>query len=268
MDEPQKAEWVKFGQRVKRLRKRQGLSLAALAAAAGWSATYLGKIENAKRSPNPDVVEDLDRVLRTNGALLRDWGDVLRAGTTPEWYEQSRAYEKRANELRFFHPLVVPGFFQTRDYARVIITQSVPAASEEHVLNVIRTRQSWRTDLKTGDGLLLNVILTELALTQPIASEIMGEQLDRLIHEAQESPVTIQVLPLGVPDLAWLSGAFRLIYIEDEQALLCTEHARGEYLTADPSSVRSLEARFSKLQAWALPPDASVEKLKEMRQAL
>ena len=266
MDEPQKPEWVKFGQRVNRLRKQQGLSLARLATATGWSATYLGKIENAKRSPNADVVEDLDRALRTNGALLRDWGDILRARTTPEWYEQSRDYEKRAREIRFFHQLVVPGFFQTPEYSRALVSHTVPGASEERIQNILRTRKSWRDGLRTDEGLTLNVILTEAALRQAIPPDIMRAQIDRLLHETEAPTITVQVLPVEISDLTWLVGPFRLIYIEGEHPLLCTEHPVGEYLTADGYKARQMEAVFSKLQAWALDPDTSVRKLKEMRQ--
>ncbi|OLT26508.1 hypothetical protein BJF83_21100 [Nocardiopsis sp. CNR-923] len=268
MDEPRKSEWVRFGQRVKRLRKQQGLSLNEVAKGTGWSASYLGKIENATRTPNGDVVTALDRALRTNGALLRDWGDVLKAKAEPKWYRQSRDYDKRASEIRIFHPLVVPGFFQTSDYARLLISQAVPGVSEERIQNVVDTRASWRADLNTDAGLILNVVLTELALTQPISPEIMRAQLDRLTRESEEVNVTVQVLQTGVPDLAWLRGAFRLIYGEDGQPVLCVEQAVGESLTDDAREIRDLEAVFSKLQAWALPPDASVRKLKEMRQAL
>ncbi|WP_017600566.1 helix-turn-helix domain-containing protein [Nocardiopsis lucentensis] len=268
MDEPQKPEWVRFGQRVKRLRKQQGLSLNALAKGTGWSASYLGKIEKATRAPNGDVVTTLDSALRTNGALLREWGDVLKARTEPEWYRQSRDYDKRAREIRFFHPVVVPGFFQTSEYARVLTSQAVPGAPEERIQNVIDTRASWRADLKTDAGLLLNIIMAETALSLPIPPEIMGEQIDRLIQESQEAAITFQILPAGVPDLAWIIGPFRLIYIGDEQAVLCVEHPVGELLFDDVREIRDLEAVFSRLQAWALPPDASARKLKEMRQAL
>nr|WP_255459394.1 DUF5753 domain-containing protein [Nocardiopsis sp. FR26] len=185
-----------------------------------------------------------------------------------DWYEQSRGYEKRAHEIRFFHPLVVPGFFQTADYARVIVTHTVPTASEKRIQKVIRTRASWRADLDTDEGLMLNVIVTELALTRPVTSEVMREQLDRLIQEAEKPTITLQVLPSGISDLAWLSGAFRLVYIEGEQPLLCAEHAVGEYLTDEEQETRKLETVFSNLQAWALPPDVSARKLEEMRQAL
>ncbi|MCY9786221.1 helix-turn-helix transcriptional regulator [Nocardiopsis sp. EMB25] len=268
MDEPQKPEWVRFGQRVKRLRRRQGLSLNELARRTDWSASYLGKIENATRAPNGDVVTALDRALRTNGALLREWGDVLKARTEPEWYRQSRDYEKRAREIRFFHPLVVPGFFQTSEYARLLISQSVPGASEDHIQNVIRTRASWRADLRTDAGLALNVILAETALSLPMPAEVMGEQIERLVQESERANITVQILPAGVPDLAWINGPFRLIYIGDEQAVLCVEHPVGELLFADTREIRNLEAVFGRLQAWALPPDSSARKLKEMRQAL
>ncbi|WP_262391441.1 Scr1 family TA system antitoxin-like transcriptional regulator [Nocardiopsis sp. CNR-923] len=74
--------------------------------------------------------------------------DAGRAETDPGWYEQSDEHEKKATEIRFFHPFVVPGFFQVESRTRVIATHSVPAGGRDSVLRAVQTRKAWRERLR------------------------------------------------------------------------------------------------------------------------
>nr|WP_255495156.1 helix-turn-helix transcriptional regulator [Nocardiopsis sp. FR4] len=261
--------WVEFGKHLRRLRKQQRLSLDQVAALTTYSATYHGKLERAVRPPNHAIVEALDREFSTNGALLRMWRDVERAESGSGWYEQSEEYEKEADEIRFFHPFVIPGFFQTEEYSRVLISHTVPMANEARIQRTIAARKSWRERLRTEDTLMLNVVIPELVLTQRVGgSHVMREQLECLEQEAAAEGITIQVLPLGLSDFTWTVGAFRLIYINDRSPLVCSEHTTGEHITDEAPQVRRLEVAYNKLQTWALPPDASLEKMTGLKEAL
>jgi transcriptional regulator with XRE-family HTH domain len=261
--------WVEFGKHLRRLRKQQRLSLDQLATLTTYSATYHGKIERAVRLPNHGIVEALDREFSTNGALLRMWRDVTRSESGSGWYEQSEEYEKEADEIRFFHPFVIPGFFQTEDYSRVLISHTVPMANEARIQRTIAARKSWRERLSTGDSLMLSVVIPELVLTQSVGgSGVMQEQLERLVGEATAEGITIQVLPLGLSDFTWTVGAFRLIYINDRSPLVCAEHTTGEHITDEANHVRELEVSYNKLLTWALPPDVSLAKMIEIKEAL
>ncbi|MFI6576669.1 helix-turn-helix domain-containing protein [Nocardiopsis sp. NPDC050513] len=269
MVDRQRPGWVEFGKHVRRLRTQANLSLDRLARLTTYSATYLSKIERAVRVPNAGIVEALDRELGTHGALLRMWRDAERAETDPGWYEQSDEYEKKATEIRFFHPFVVPGFFQVESYTRVIATHSVPVGSRDSVRRAVETRRAWRERLRTDGDLVLSVVVPEFVLTQPVGGpEVMRDQLERLIQEAQGEFVSVQVLPMGISDFAWTVGAFRLIYFEDRSPIICSDHSVGEHITDEVTHVRYLESVYNKLQAWALSPDASLQKIKDRKDAL
>ena len=264
-----KPAWVNFGAHVKGLRTTQGWPLEDLAQLTHFSATYHSKIENAKRVPNEDIVTAMDSVFGTNGALLRLWRDVKRSEGGTGWYEQSEEYEKEAEEIRFFHPFVIPGFFQTEEYARVLISHTVPMADEARIQKTIEARKAWRERLRTHDSLMLSVVIPELVLSQNVGgSNVMQDQLGRLQKEAVAEGVTIQLLPLGLSDFTWTVGAFRLIYINDRSPLVCSEHTTGEHITDEAPQVRRLEVAYNKLLTWALPPDASLEKMTEIKEAL
>lgn len=264
-----KPAWVNFGAHVKSLRTTQGWSLEDLAQLTHFSATYHSKIENAKRVPNEDIVTAMDSVFGTNGALLRLWRDVKRSESGTGWYEQSEEYEKEAEEIRFFHPFVIPGFFQSEEYACVLISHTVPMADEARIQKTIGARKAWRERLRTDDSLMLSVVIPELVLTQNVGGpNVMRDQFGRLQKEATAEGVTIQILPLGLSDFTWTVGAFRLIYINDRSPLVCSEHTTGEHITDEAPQVRRLEVAYNKLLTWALPPDASIEKMTEIKEAL
>ena len=269
MADQKQPAWVSFGDHVKSLRRQEGWSLQHLAKLTNYSATYHSKVERAVRSPKQGIVEAMDSAFGTNGALLRMWRDVERSESGAGWYEQSGEYEKEATEIRFFHPFVIPGFFQTESYARVIVTHSVPTATKEHIQKTVTARKAWRERLQTEDELMLNVVVPEFVLTQNVGGPgVMQEQLDRLIKEAQGDSITVQVLPTGLSDFTWVVGAFRLIYINDRSPLVCAEHSAGEFITDEAHYVRRLEVAYNKLQTWALSPDDSMNKMKEIKEAL
>ncbi|WP_083924356.1 helix-turn-helix domain-containing protein [Nocardiopsis lucentensis] len=269
MADQKQPAWVSFGDHVRSLRRQEGWSLQHLAKLTNYSATYHSKVERAVRSPKQGIVEAMDSAFGTNGALLRMWRDVERSESGSGWYEQSGEYEKEAEEIRFFHPFVVPGFFQTEEYARVLISHTVPMADEARIQKTIAARKAWRERLRTDDSLMLSAVIPELVLTQRVGgSDVMREQLERLTKEATAEGVTIQLLPLGLNDFTWTAGAFRLIYIGDRSPLVCSEHTTGEHITDEAPQVRRLEVAYNKLLSWALPPDASLAKMTEIKEAL
>jgi transcriptional regulator with XRE-family HTH domain len=56
--------------KLKRLRKRSGLSQEELAAAAGISRTYLARLETAKHDPTLSVIERLAKALKVKTTEL------------------------------------------------------------------------------------------------------------------------------------------------------------------------------------------------------
>ncbi|MEV2274750.1 helix-turn-helix transcriptional regulator [Nocardiopsis sp. NPDC049922] len=269
MADQKQPAWVSFGNHVKSLRRQEGWSLQRLAKLTNYSATYHSKVERAVRPPKQGIVEAMDSAFGTNGALLRMWRDVERSESGSGWYEQSGEYEKEAEEIRFFHPFVVPGFFQTEGYARALISDTIPATDEAGMKKIVSARQSWRKRLRTGNGLMLNVIIPEFTLTQPVGGpEVMAEQFDVLSKESQAEGIAVQILPLGLKDFTWTVGAFRLIYINDRSPLLCCEHATGEDITDEAHYVRRLEIAYNKLQMWALSPADSLQKLNKLKESL
>ncbi|WP_028648662.1 Scr1 family TA system antitoxin-like transcriptional regulator [Nocardiopsis sp. CNT312] len=264
-----KPAWVEFGKHVRRLRTQGNLSLDRLSRMTSYSATYHSKIERAVRVPNAGIVEALDREFGTNGALIRMWRDVERSENGKVWYYDPDDYVREGTEMRYFHPFVLPGFLQVEEYARVIASHASTTLDREHVQRVVSGRTQWRERLRENTDLVVSVVIPEFVLTRLVGgAEVMRGQLERLAAEAREEAVTVQVLPSGIRDFAWTAGAFWLVYFSDQSPLVVSEHSSGEHVTDEESVVRRLEATYSRLQVWALSPDASLQRIEEVREEL
>ncbi len=258
--------WAQFGKYLREARREADLSLDGLGARVPYSASLISKIERGVRSPNQDIVQALDSALGTNGELLQAWKDADRARNEPFWFEQAAEYEKQATRICFFHPFVLPGFFQEPEYARILVSHADPSADTRAVEGVADARQGWRETLR---GAHLEVVIPEQVLRADVGgSEVMRPQLDRLVREAADASATIQVLPVGVPDFSWTVGAFRLMYRQYKPFMLCTEHAGGETLSRDKSLIQQLERAFGRLQVWSQSPVDSVEMMVRIRESL
>lgn len=68
--DPASSQRARLGAEIRRLREAKNLSLAALAKLVGSSASHLSDVEHGKKLPSIVLVEHLDEVFGTDGALL------------------------------------------------------------------------------------------------------------------------------------------------------------------------------------------------------
>ncbi|MDA2811524.1 helix-turn-helix transcriptional regulator [Nocardiopsis sp. RSe5-2] len=258
--------WAQFGKYLREARREADLSLDGLGARIPYSASLVSKIERGVRAPNQDIVQALDSVLGTNGELLQAWKDADRARNEPFWFEQAAEYEKQATRICFFHPFVLPGFFQEPEYARLLVAHVDPSDDTRVADGVADARQGWREKLR---GARLEVVIPEQVLRAGVGGpEVMRPQMERLVREAADPSATIQVLPADVPDFSWTVGAFRLMYRQYTPFMLCTEHAGGEALSRDKTLIRQLERAFGRLQVWSRSPTDSVDMMVRIKESL
>lgn len=256
MPEAQLSKWIEFGMLLKHHRRQQGLTLDQLREASGFSVATLSKVENAQRAPTRQVVVALDQALRKNGDLLRLWEKARQAHSDPEWYRQVVTSEEHASEIRMWHPLLIPGFMQTREYARVIFRDGGPADSDEEVAELAELRVTRLDALKHGRNPRMLAIIAERTIRDVVGSpQIMRKQLQHLLSLSEQ--VETLVLPGETPFHGGSSGPFRILDFPDRHTQVYAEHAAGGELVADPDEVKRLVTVFGDLLKWALPPRAS-----------
>ncbi|MFJ3417519.1 helix-turn-helix domain-containing protein [Streptomyces sp. NPDC086082] len=114
----------------------------------------------------------------------------------PEWFSLYVSLEGAAGLIRSYEPHFVPGLLQTEEYARAVleagtIGQTGPETIERHV----SLRMARQGLLERDSPPHLWVIMDETVLRRPVSirSEVMREQLDKLLEFAERDRVTLQV---------------------------------------------------------------------------
>ncbi|WP_084392217.1 helix-turn-helix domain-containing protein [Nocardiopsis listeri] len=257
---------VRFGSELQRLRKTADLSQRELAKATLISHQMLGAVERAERVPRKGFAAKADEVLSARGGLLRLWpGDQ---DGYPQGFKEYVELEQDAESIQDFQTQVVPGFFQTPDYARAVIGASWPPIAEQELERLLDTRVSRQTMLEREQPTLVWSVLDESVLRRPMGDrEIMGGQLDRLVELASKSYVRLQVLPFAKGAHAALDGAFTVLELGDGERWAYSETPGAGRVTAGTAEVEQYVLRFGVLRSLALSPDESVDFISRYKEA-
>lgn len=274
-----RAQWL--GEQLRMLRDAAAMNLKEVGGYLQRDASTVSRFETGLYPPRMEDVEALLNLYRVTDAKRRDtlerlardvwqkgwWdgyaGDVLKSMVDYAWLES------RAEEIRAFHPVVVPGLLQTRGYAEAVMRAAEPEQSDsqiERLLELRMLRQHVVTTAKTR----VSVILDEAVLRRPVGgAAVMAEQLDHLAETAQRSNIGLRVLPIEAGAHAAPDGAFFIFVMPDPfPALVCIETPTGGVYVEHDGVDRFVSA-YHRLEQIALGPDESVALVsavsKEMR---
>src|ERR1700749_2802708 len=119
---------VFLGAELRRARTAAGLSQDQIAQRLGFDRTTITKTESGQRTPSPELADALDVLFPHLGGLFARLAAHARHadGPVPAWFLEWVEAERVATSLRVWHPLIVPGLFQTADYARALFMAGWP----------------------------------------------------------------------------------------------------------------------------------------------
>jgi hypothetical protein len=104
--------------------------------------------------------------------------------------------EDAAAQLAWYTSELVPGLLQTKDYARALIREGLPDASDQEIerrAEMRIARQSLLTRITAAP--IVKVAFNEAVLRRPVGGrEVMAAQLERLIEVAKYPNVSIRVV--------------------------------------------------------------------------
>ena len=124
------------GARLRRARVAAGFaSQEALAARLGYDRSVIARAETGERPPTPEVADALDAELFPGGSagFVGRLAKLARRADepVPAWFEDWLEAERKAVTLRYWQPIIIPGLFQTAEYARALLLagQTMPRRS-------------------------------------------------------------------------------------------------------------------------------------------
>lgn len=257
----------RFGAELRKHRERAGVSQSALARDIPLAQSMLSAIELGKKSTKSDIVERIDELLSTGGALQRTWKNLTHRGGHADWFKGVVDQEKKASVIREYALSLVPGLLQTVQYAHTVIRGGRPLDLESEIEGLVSARIERQDLLNSQRPPQLWVVLDESVIVRPVGGhETMREQLERLLEVSADERVTIQIVPFTTERRAGLSGPFTLITTPGEPELLYMETTlRGEAVD-EPETVSHYARIFGSLQAVALPPQESRRRMFEVRE--
>ncbi|MFE1455604.1 Scr1 family TA system antitoxin-like transcriptional regulator [Streptomyces sp. NPDC058735] len=254
-----------FGTRVRRLRTAAGLTQAELGARVHVVSTRITQIERASGAkPTLELARALDAALGAEDLLVELWPYVYREAF-PDWSRKFMEYSERAVAVREYAAHVVPGLLQTEDYARAVLSVGRTLGSKEQLEERVALRMGRQERLNGPERPELWVVLDEAVLRRMVGGHaVMRQQLARLLGDAAETHITVQVMPFDQGEHDVMGGSLTLLTMPDGSEIAYTEGAHHGQLIEDPDGVRDLALTYDRLRAAALPPLMSLDMIRSV----
>uniref|UniRef100_UPI003EBFDE67 DUF5753 domain-containing protein n=1 Tax=Streptomyces sp. bgisy034 TaxID=3413774 RepID=UPI003EBFDE67 len=221
------------------------------------SPTLISHFEAGRRLPKPDDAQRIDQALRTDGFFVR-WLEDLESKYV-DHFAAVAELEQQATLIQQFALSLVPGVFQTDDYARAVFRayRSNHTAEELDEAVVIRTRRA-----RILDGPLQPVIWTlldECVLRRRVGGpQVMAEQLHKIADLAEAGRLRLHVLPYGVGAHALQQSYLTLMSFEDSAPVAYVEAFLTGHLMDDPALVTASQTAYALALSDALSQQQSL----------
>ncbi|WP_326796508.1 helix-turn-helix domain-containing protein [Streptomyces sp. NBC_01808] len=253
-----------FGRQQKILRERVGITQPQLAGRIGYSEFMVGAVEQGRRIPRPEYVDQTD-VAVDAGGLLKVMKEELARVRYPTFFEDFAALEKAAVELHAYDPQVVWGLLQTEEYARAVLQARRPPVHEDIIQQRVAARLDRQAIFDRQPVPILSFVLEETVLRRPIGGKgVLRGQLEHLLLTGQRPNVEIQVMPTDREDHACLDGALTLLETEDQGRIAYVEVQGTSQLIMERERVREIEGRYGIIRAQALAPRESLDLIEKV----
>jgi hypothetical protein len=250
-----------LGTRLREIRQNANLTGRALAGRCGWHFTKVSKLEHGTQNPSEDdlrawcsacdagdQIPDLIAMVRTIESMYVEWRRALSSGMKHGQKARIPLYE-RTKLFRVYEPGLVPGLFQTAEYASAIIAHviefdQIPNDLEE----AVAARMERQRVLYTGDRRFL-VVLEEQALRTRVGdATVMAGQLDRLLAVMSLHRISLGIIPSMGRRHTWASVGFWIF----DQHVVHIDTPSAELTITQRSEIAVFEKKFARHQRSAV----------------
>jgi transcriptional regulator with XRE-family HTH domain len=250
-----------LGTRLREIRQNANLTGRALAGRCGWHFTKVSKLEHGTQNPSEDdlrawcsacdagdQIPDLIATVRTIESMYVEWRRALSSGMKHGQKARIPLYE-RTKLFRVYEPGLVPGLFQTAEYASAIIAHviefdQIPNDLEE----AVAARMERQRVLYTGDRRFL-VVLEEQALRTRVGdATVMAGQLDRLLAVMSLHRISLGIIPSMGRRHTWASVGFWIF----DQHVVHIDTPSAELTITQRSEIAVFEKKFARHQRSAV----------------
>jgi transcriptional regulator with XRE-family HTH domain len=245
-----------------RLREAAGWSLTELAEKTTYDRSYLLKLEKGEKLGSLTVMAALDRAYNTGRHLQNLW-ELAKKEVVLNRYRRFMELETQATVRQSFSVSTIPGLLQTKAYATEILgleRATSPEAREEQITHRMERQSMIYGPQRQHFRALLSESVIRTPMRDPAA---WGEQLQRLVDDAQQPNISLQVVPFraGLHDL--LGGSLTLLWLPGGKSVAYLESAKSGDLIDETQEVEELKLSYDLLRDAALTPAASLDLIRQ-----
>ena len=243
---------------------------AELARRCNYTASVVSNILSFQRKPTVANGTAFDGAFGLTDMFAAKARAIREDEAYPEPFVDFKVREREADELCAFEHSLVPGLFQTEDYARAVLSTlagRTPAETDRLVAGRL-ARQSILARAERRPPHVWAVI-DEGALRRPVASApVMHGQCMRLIEVGDLPNVSVTVVPYSAGGHTGLLGAFTIAHQQGRPSIVNVEDIVDGRVAEDQALVAEVSLRFRSLQAEAMPTTASRDMIARMAEEL
>ncbi|MGH3609445.1 MAG: helix-turn-helix domain-containing protein [Pseudonocardiaceae bacterium] len=278
-----------LGRYLRDLRNKSRLTVRAAAAQLEWSEAKIWRIETGQTSLRSLDVEAMCKVYgapqEITEALMglaketkaRGWwhsyGNVI-----PEGFDVYIGLEEAASHFSWYESELVPGLFQTEDYARAVIRADNPGVDDAEIERRVHVRLARQTLLtRLTNPPMFDVVLNEAILHRPVGGEEAAcGQLKRLVEVSELPTVSLRVVPFGVGlHHGIMSGPFVMLRFplngngqDTEPPTVYVDGFTGDLYLDRPHEVERYNTAFTNIWESSLDERASQELITQVAREL
>jgi transcriptional regulator with XRE-family HTH domain len=251
-----------LGSRLREIRLDANLTGRVLSSRCGWHFTKVSKLEHGTQNPSEDDIRawchaceaedqlpDLIATVRTIESMYIEWRRVLRSGMKHGQAAIIPLYE-RTKLFRIYEPGLVPGLFQTAEYASAIIAHVIDFDQLPNDLEeAVAARMERQRVIDRGDRRFL-VVLEEQALRTRVgdAAGVMAGQLDRLLAVMSRQRISLGIIPSMGKRHTWASVGFWIF----DRHTVHIDTPSAELTITQRSEISVFEKKFDRHQRSAV----------------
>ncbi|MEV0278913.1 helix-turn-helix transcriptional regulator [Streptomyces sp. NPDC050610] len=275
----------RLGAELRRQRETAGLTSRQAAAAVGWHQSKVSRIETGRSGVKPadvmrllDAYEVVDAEQRALLAALCGPGPADRQGAGSGWwyaygdllpdgYRDFISLESAASQARTLETTVVPGLFQTPEYARAVTRAALGDPPNEQVEELVAVRMTRQSVLRGAAPMRLCAVLDEAVLRRAVGGpEVMAGQLRQLVEFGALPEVSLHVLPFAHGGHVGITGPFVIFSFSPMADLdvVVLDHLTSSIYLDRKEDLLAYCTAFETLRARALPHDDSLDFIAEI----